>query len=125
MITSLTETLCACQVNKYGLQTRFVSASEAASYQLIYVDNQTNHAIIKVTVDWNYKRNSVRITTTDLFLIALGSLTCIMCLREFVWKSSCDHIPSHSPFVLARQPGCRNHLIGLRVGKCVIGIYFP
>lgn len=62
-----------------------MSASEAASYQLAYVDNQTNHAIIKVdntsTVDWNYKRNSVRITTADLFSV------------NSVWVTDMYHVP--------------------------------
>ncbi|KAK2465304.1 hypothetical protein APHAL10511_002658 [Amanita phalloides] len=63
----------------------FVSASEAASSQLAYVDTQTNHAIIKVdntsTVPWNQKRNAVRITSQALYPV--GS----------VWIADLYHVP--------------------------------
>lgn len=58
------------------LHNRFVSASEAASNKLAYVDPTTNHAIIKVdnttNVAFNEKRNTVRISTQDKF--AVGSV---------------------------------------------------
>ncbi|PPR05391.1 hypothetical protein CVT24_008005 [Panaeolus cyanescens] len=63
----------------------FVSASEAASSQLAFVDPNTNHAIIKVdnttNVPFNIKRNTVRITTNDSF--SVGS----------VWTADILHVP--------------------------------
>ncbi|KIY52369.1 glycoside hydrolase family 16 protein [Fistulina hepatica ATCC 64428] len=54
----------------------FVNRSLATSDKLAYVDSSTNRAIIKVdntsTVEWNYKRNTVRISSTDRFEV--GSL---------------------------------------------------
>jgi hypothetical protein len=65
--------------------TIFVNASEAANSKLAYVDSSTNHAIIKVdntsTVPYNYKRNTVRITTQDRFTV--GS----------VWVADMYHVP--------------------------------
>ncbi|KAF9465463.1 concanavalin A-like lectin/glucanase domain-containing protein [Collybia nuda] len=65
--------------------TRFVSASVAASAKLAFVDPATNHAIIKVdntsTVPFNEKRNTVRITTNDGY--GVGS----------VWVADMLHIP--------------------------------
>lgn len=138
MITSPTETLCACRYNVsmvknlWRPQIRFVSASEAASSQLAYVDNQTNHAIIKVdntsTVVWNYKRNSVRITSADLFPV--GS----------VWVTDLYHIPygvslkiidserlaKHGPFVvlgLASLVVAITKLAHRRVSEIVIDFF--
>ncbi|KAF8817140.1 glycoside hydrolase family 16 protein [Phlegmacium glaucopus] len=63
----------------------FVSASQAASSKLAFVDPTTNHAIIKVdntsTVVFNYKRDTVRIQTSDLF--SVGS----------VWTADILHVP--------------------------------
>ncbi|KAG1881912.1 glycoside hydrolase family 16 protein [Suillus tomentosus] len=54
----------------------YVSAQNATTDQLAYVDTSTNHAIIKVdntsTVVWDNKRNSVRISSDDTF--GVGSL---------------------------------------------------
>ncbi|KAG5718737.1 putative glycosidase C21B10.07 [Termitomyces sp. T112] len=63
----------------------FVSASEAQSSKLAFVDPSTNHAIIKVDntskVPFNQKRNTVRITTDERY--GLGS----------VWVADIFHIP--------------------------------
>ncbi|KAF9265278.1 glycoside hydrolase family 16 protein, partial [Marasmius fiardii PR-910] len=63
----------------------FVSASEATSQRLAYVDSSTNHAIIKVDnttrVPFNQKRNTVRMTSKDRF--AMGS----------VWVADMYHVP--------------------------------
>jgi len=67
------------------LYSRFVSASQAASSKLAFVDPTTNHAIIKVdntsTVVFNDKRNTVRIQTSDRF--SVGS----------VWTADILHVP--------------------------------
>jgi len=56
--------------------TIFVSAANATSQHLAYVDSTTNRAIIKVDntsfVPFNIKRDSVRITTKDKF--GIGSV---------------------------------------------------
>jgi len=56
--------------------TIFVSAQNATSQHLAFVDSTTNHAIIKVDntsfVPFNIKRDSVRITTKDKF--GIGSV---------------------------------------------------
>ncbi|KAF8158486.1 concanavalin A-like lectin/glucanase domain-containing protein [Crassisporium funariophilum] len=63
----------------------FVSASQAASSRLAFVDSSTNHAIIKVdntsTVVFNNKRNTVRIQTSERY--SVGS----------VWTADMMHVP--------------------------------
>ncbi|KAL0578182.1 hypothetical protein V5O48_003813 [Marasmius crinis-equi] len=63
----------------------FVSASEASTSSLAYVNPSTNRAIIKVDnttqVPFNEKRNTVRITTKDRY--AVGS----------VWVADMYHVP--------------------------------
>ncbi|KAH7885188.1 glycoside hydrolase family 16 protein [Phlebopus sp. FC_14] len=63
----------------------FVSAETAFADQLAYVDSSTSHAFIKVdnttVVPYNYKRNTVRITSNDSF--AVGSL----------WVTDLYHVP--------------------------------
>uniref|UniRef100_A0A0W0GAJ0 Putative glycoside hydrolase family 16 protein n=1 Tax=Moniliophthora roreri TaxID=221103 RepID=A0A0W0GAJ0_MONRR len=63
----------------------FVDSTVAASSKLAYVDSTTNHAIIKVdnttTVPFNEKRNTVRISTQDLYDV--GS----------VWIADMYHVP--------------------------------
>ncbi|KAF7968294.1 hypothetical protein HWV62_31039 [Athelia sp. TMB] len=63
----------------------FVSAANATTDKLAYVDTTTNHAIIKVdnttTVPFNDKRNTVRITSAESF--GVGS----------VWVADMTHVP--------------------------------
>ncbi|KAF7422337.1 hypothetical protein PC9H_010493 [Pleurotus ostreatus] len=63
----------------------FVSASQAQSSRLAFVDSSTNHAIVKVDntsmVPFNEKRNTVRISTKDRY--AVGS----------VWVADMVHVP--------------------------------
>jgi hypothetical protein len=63
----------------------FLSASEALSSKLAFVDSNTNHAIMQVdnssTVLFNDKRNSVRLQTNDRF--GVGS----------VWIADMLHVP--------------------------------
>ncbi|KAJ8076790.1 hypothetical protein AAF712_000405 [Marasmius tenuissimus] len=63
----------------------FVSQSQASSLQLAYVDPNTQRAIIKVdntsVVAFNEKRNTVRISTEDLYPV--GS----------VWVADMHHVP--------------------------------
>ena len=64
---------------------RFLSASEALSSRLAFVDTTTNHAIMKVdntsTVVYNDKRNSVRLQTNVRY--SVGS----------VWIADMIHVP--------------------------------
>lgn len=54
----------------------FLSAENASTQRLAYIDSTTNRAIIKVDntsfVPWNYKRNSVRISTKATY--GIGSV---------------------------------------------------
>ncbi|XP_006456189.1 hypothetical protein AGABI2DRAFT_211022 [Agaricus bisporus var. bisporus H97] len=56
--------------------TIFLSAENASTQRLAYIDSTTNRAIIKVDntsfVPWNYKRNSVRISTKATY--GIGSV---------------------------------------------------
>lgn len=115
--------LCACPCNNALMlkklmmdsfsQIRFVSASEAASSQLAYVDNQSNHAIIKVdntsTVDWNYKRNSVRITSTDSFPVSS------------VWVADLYHIPYGVSLKIIERPA-KHLFVVLGLASLVVAI---
>jgi hypothetical protein len=80
--------------------TVFLSASKAASSKLAYVDPTSSHAIIKVDntslIPYNYKRNSVRMTTKDRY--AVGS----------VWIADMYHVPygcSVWPAFWSQAPG--------------------
>lgn len=71
----------------------FVSASQAQSSRLAFVDSSTNHAIVKVDntsmVPFNEKRNTVRISTKDRY--AVGS----------VWVADMVHVPFGVRFTAA------------------------
>ncbi|KAJ6602233.1 glycoside hydrolase family 16 protein [Mycena sp. CBHHK59/15] len=68
-----------------GTRCTFVTESVASSSKLAYVDSTTNRAIIKVdntsTVVFNDKRNTVRISSKDLF--SVGS----------IWIADMYHVP--------------------------------
>lgn len=59
------------QILRLTIKNRFVSAQNASTQHLAFVDSSTNRAIMKVDntsfVPWNEKRDSVRISTKDTF----------------------------------------------------------
>lgn len=81
MIIPVTAILCSSlrHSSRYLYETwwltvrrdRFLSAENASTQRLAYIDSTTNRAIIKVDntsfVPWNFKRNSVRISTRDAY----------------------------------------------------------
>jgi hypothetical protein len=90
--------------------------SEVASAQLAYVDNQSNHAIIKVDntsmVDWNYL---VRIASADLFP---GPVSSASGKHAFPFDKLLDtlftfvtyvHFSTLSCLLLKYQKGCKRN----------------